>query len=201
MELKCSPDIAQDLTLKMLTFTLMMFVLSLMVGLLSTILCCQCKKMALPLTHLNVNQLSKKQTGLVLAYTMRFKTLEKFDAIIHMDCPCNATELCMFIGCMNYNHDMWPNCAQILKPLMDQSSLKKKAPINRTDQMQKAFNKMHLLIAADALTAYPNHNKRFDIYTYASNFQLGAYIMQEGRLVAFFSYKLTKSQQNYTTIE
>jgi hypothetical protein len=23
------------------------------------------------------------------------------DAILHMDCPCNATELCMFIGCVN----------------------------------------------------------------------------------------------------
>jgi hypothetical protein len=23
---------------------------------------------------------------------------KKIDAILHMDCPCNATELCMFIG-------------------------------------------------------------------------------------------------------
>jgi hypothetical protein len=47
-----------------------------------------------------------------------------------MDCPCNATELCMFIGCVSYYHDMWPSCAHILKPLTDQSGLKKKAPIN-----------------------------------------------------------------------
>jgi hypothetical protein len=30
----------------------------------------------------------------------------KIDAILHMDCPCNATELCMFIGCVNYYCDM-----------------------------------------------------------------------------------------------
>jgi hypothetical protein len=42
---------------------------------------------------------------------------------------------------------------------MDQSVLKKKAPVNWTDQMQKAFDKMHLLIAADALAAYPDHIK------------------------------------------
>ncbi len=37
--------------------------------------------------------------------------------------------------------------------------------------------------------------------TDASNFQLGAWIIQEKRPVSYFSRKLTKSQQNYTTIE
>ncbi len=67
--------------------------------------------------------------------------------------------------------------------------------------MQKAFDKMHLLMAADALAVYPDHNKRLDIYTDASDFQLGAFIIQEGRLFAYFLQKLTKSQQNYTTME
>ncbi len=67
--------------------------------------------------------------------------------------------------------------------------------------MQKAFNKMNLLIAINALAAYPNHNKWFDMYTDASDFQLVAWIIQEGRPVAYFSCKLTKSQQNYTTME
>jgi hypothetical protein len=53
---------------------------------------------------------------------------------------------------------MWPSCAHILKPLTDQSGLKKKAPIKWTDEMQKAFDKMRLLMAAHALAAYPNHN-------------------------------------------
>ncbi len=60
---------------------------------------------------------------------------------------------------------------------------------------------MRFLMAADALTAYPDHNKRFNVHTNASDFQLGACIIQEGRLVAYFSQKLTKSQQNYTTME
>jgi hypothetical protein len=87
------------------------------------------------------------------------------------------------------------------KPLTDQYSLKKKAPIKWTDEMQKAFNIMRLLMAADALAAYPDHNERFDIYTDASDFQLGACIIQEGRPVAYFSQKLIKSQQNYSTME
>jgi hypothetical protein len=118
-----------------------------------------------------------------------------------MDCPCNATELCMFIGCVNYYCDMWPSRAHILKPLTNQAGLKKKAPIKWTDAMQQVFDKMRLLMAANALATYPNHNKRFDIYTDASDFQLGACIIQEGRPVAYFLRKLTKSQQSYTTME
>ncbi len=60
---------------------------------------------------------------------------------------------------------------------------------------------MRLLMAANALAAYLNHNKRFGIYTDASDFQLGTCIIQEGRLVAYFLQKLTKSQQNYNTME
>ena len=63
--------------------------------------------------------------------------------------------------------------------------------------MQKVFDKMHLLMAANALAAYPDHNKWLNVYTDASDFQLGACIIQEGRSVAYFSRKLTKSQQNY----
>ncbi len=61
-----------------------------------------------------------------------------------MDCPHNATELCMLIGCVNNYYDMWLSHAHILKPVMDQSGLKKKAPIKWTDEMQKAFNKIHI---------------------------------------------------------
>ncbi len=126
---------------------------------------------------------------------------KKIDAILHMDCPCNATELCIFIGCIKYYHDMWPSCAHILKLLTDQSGLKKRALVEWTDEMQKAFDKMCLLMAADTLAAYLDHNKRFDIYTDASDFQLGACIIQEGRPIAYFLQKLTKSLQNYTTME
>ncbi len=111
---------------------------------------------------------------------------KKINAILHMDCPCNATELCMFIGCVNYYRDMWLSHAHILQLLTDQSGLKKKAPIKWTGKMQKEFHKMRLLMAANVLSAYPDHNKRFDLYTGASNFQVGACIIQERRPVAYF---------------
>jgi hypothetical protein len=83
---------------------------------------------------------------------------KKIDAILHMDCPRNTTELCMFIGCVNYYCDMWPSRAHILKPLIHHSGLKEKAPIKWTDKMQKAFDIMCLLMPANALAAYSDHN-------------------------------------------
>ena len=60
---------------------------------------------------------------------------------------------------------------------------------------------MRLFMAAYALTAFQNHNNRFGIYTYASDFQLGDWIIKDSRPVAYFSIKLNKSQADYTTMK
>jgi hypothetical protein len=96
---------------------------------------------------------------------------------------------------------MWPSHAHVLLPLTDQSGRKKGALIQWMDAHQYTFNKMCHLMEADALAAYPDHNKRFDVYTDTSDFQLGASIMQDGRPVTYFSRKLNKPQQNYTNME
>jgi hypothetical protein len=93
---------------------------------------------------------------------------------------------------------MLPSCAHILKPLIDQASL----TTNFIDrQNAKSVCKMRLLTAANALAACPDHRKWFGIHTNASDFQLGTCIIHKGKPVAYFSCKLTMSQQNYTTLE
>ena len=95
---------------------------------------------------------------------------EKIDTILHMYRPRTPTELRIFIGCFNYFRDMWLSCAHILKTLNDKSGLKKRYRLEWTDEMHMKFNKMIILMAADTLAGYPNHNKRFDIYTETSDF-------------------------------
>ncbi|KAL7548020.1 hypothetical protein ACHAWF_011299 [Thalassiosira exigua] len=126
---------------------------------------------------------------------------KKIDAILRMDQPRTSTELRIFIGAVNFYRDMWPSRAHILRPLTDKSGMKKGAKLDWTPEMQKTFDKMRYLMAADALAAYPDHNKRFDIYTDTSDFQLGAVIVQDGHPVAYFSRKLNRAQRNYTTME
>ena len=96
-----------------------------------------------------------------------------------MDRPRTATEIRRFVGCVNYYRDMWPSRAHVLKPLTDLAGLKKNAPIVWTDEMDESFKKIKILMAADALAAYPDHNKKYSIFTDASDFQLGSCLMQK----------------------
>jgi hypothetical protein len=106
---------------------------------------------------------------------------------------------------VNYYKDIWPHRLHMLAPLTTKTSAPKKdekpPPFQWTPEMQKAFDQIKALMAAGVLCAYPDHNKPFHIFTVASDYQLGACIMQEARPVAYYSKKLNSAQINYATID
>ena len=133
---------------------------------------------------------------------------KKVEAIVNMKEPSTITDLRRFVGLVGFYSDLFPQRSHILAPLTSLGKLPKGKRLGNlwTPECSDAFKRMKAIVAADCLLAYPDHNKTFYIYTDASDFQLGAVIMQrdnEGilRPVAYFSQKLTPAQRNYTTIE
>ena len=57
------------------------------------------------------------------------------------------------------------------------------------------------MVAEEALLSYPNFSKPFDLYTDASDKQLGATLVQGGKPLGFYTQKLNDTQLNYTVGE
>ena len=57
------------------------------------------------------------------------------------------------------------------------------------------------MVAKETLLAYPDWSKPFIVHMDASDYQLGAVISQDNKPIAFFSRKLNRAQQKYTTTE
>ncbi len=66
---------------------------------------------------------------------------------------------------------------------------------------QQEFDNVMAAIAKETVLAYPDFLKPFEICMNASSTQLGAVTTQDNRPIAFFSRKLSKTQQKYSVTE
>ena len=114
--------------------------------------------------------------------------------------PSNITQqVRAFIGLVNYYRDMWarrPHLINLLTVLMSN-----KVNFKCTGMEHKSFYDIKHAVAQNTLLAYPDFNKRFDIHTDSSGFQLVAVIIQDGKPRGFYSCKLTGTQTQYTVTE
>ena len=123
----------------------------------------------------------------------------KIEAILKIEAPKTRKELRQFIGIVNHYRNMWFRRSELLAPLARLALSKVKFEWHPTHQ--QAFEKIKKVIGTEVLLSYPDSNKPFQIYTDASDHQLGAVIMQDTKPIAFYSRKLNTVQRRYTTTE
>ena len=66
---------------------------------------------------------------------------------------------------------------------------------------QKSFDKLKIAIASEPVLAIVDPNQPFVVETDASDFAVGAVLLQNGRPIAFESKKLDSAQCNYSAYE
>ena len=114
-------------------------------------------------------------------------------------CTTNLKVLRSFIGLVNYYRDMWKHRSEIIAPLTELTSEKRKW--TWTDKHQKAFEQMKKNLSLEVILAHPAFSKPFVVCTDVSDYQLGAVINQDAKPIAFYLRKLNAAQTCHTTTE
>ena len=113
---------------------------------------------------------------------------KKVEAILRLQPPRNARQLRHFLGMVNFYRDMWRRRSHLIAPLT--KLLSKNVKYKWGQEQQKAFDEIKSVMSKETLLAFPDFSKEFHIYTDASDYQMGAVIMQEDKPIAFYSRKM-----------
>ena len=132
---------------------------------------------------------------------------KKISAVLQWPKPTTVTQVRKFLGFTNYYRKFLHNYAKIAKPLhlltSGDNANKKRSKIIWSDDCEEAFELLKKLCSNTPVLAYPNYQRRFKLYTDASDGGLGAVLTQvseednKERPIAFASRTLSKSEKNY----
>jgi len=132
--------------------------------------------------------------------------IKKVQAIVALTPQTGVKDVRRFLGMVQYYRNLWAKRSDMRAPLTSlveecgrtkvTKTLKtKKVPWHWDEVHQKAFNDVKAIIAKDVALDYPDDSKEFEVYTDASSWKMGEMITQQNRLIAFFSRKLSTTQQ------
>ena len=114
--------------------------------------------------------------------------------------PTNVTENRAFQGFANFYRCFIPNFSKIARPLND--LLKTGVKWHWGEEQQKAFEEIKRLIMSEPVLHQPDQTKPFEVEVDASNYAMGAVLMQRDEKnvlhpIAFFSKSMNEAQHNY----
>ena len=126
------------------------------------------------------------------------------EAIMSLEIPLNKREVRRFLGAAGYFRKFIKNFAVLTSPLTD--LLRKGTKFQWTSTCQQVFDEVKAAFSNKPILKTPNFNKPFILAVDASDRGLGAMLEQTDEdgikhPVAYFSKKLNKCQENYSTIE
>ena len=118
---------------------------------------------------------------------------KKIEAMTRIKPPTNSKQLKLFLGMVNFYRDMWPECLHCLAPLCKLLSKNRKTNWLWEKVHQQAFDEAKKMLCKNAMLAYPDFEISFDLYTDASDLQLGATLVQSGKPIGFYTRKINSA--------
>ncbi|KAJ9516688.1 hypothetical protein QJQ45_015121 [Haematococcus lacustris] len=142
-----------------------------------------------------------------------FAKLSKLKAVAEWPEPQSLKDLQAFLGLANFFRRFIRDFSSVAAPLTDLTRQDEKAPkgvqhdarVRRAfvedARVRDAFHALKAALSSAPVLALPDFTKPFTVWTDASLLGTGGVLMQDGRVVAFTSKKLTPAQVRYTTGE
>ena len=129
---------------------------------------------------------------------------EKVRAIVDLPTPSDKKALERFLGMMNFYHRFLPGIAKRLAPLTEALKGKSKK-FTWTPDCQTTFQEAKSALASAVMLHHPDPQSETKLSVDASDTAMGAELSQQQngawKPIAFFSRKLTPTQQRYSTFD
>ena len=123
----------------------------------------------------------------------------KIEVIVKWPRPTNVTEVRSFLGAVQYWRKFIANFSYIASPLHALTSIKQ--VFQWGGKQQKAFDTLKEKISTAPILALPDLQHSFEIETDASDYAMGAVLMQNKRPVCYHSETFTSAVRNYPTYD
>jgi hypothetical protein len=123
----------------------------------------------------------------------------KVEVILNWPKPNTVTEVRSFLGATQYWRKFIANFSSIAAPLHALTSVKK--VFHWGDVQQKAFDALKQKISSTPVLALPDLRQPFEIQTDASDYAMGAVLMQHGKPISFHSEIFNGVVTNYPTYD
>lgn len=129
---------------------------------------------------------------------------EKVEAIRDMAPPTNVKGVRRLLGMTGYYRSLIPGYATIARPLTELT--KRFRPFVWTDVCNQSWEALRDALIKDVVLAYPRPDQPYRLYTDASDWCVGAILVQSDdngieRPITYISKQLSETQQRYPTVE
>lgn len=125
---------------------------------------------------------------------------KKIADITQLKLPTTQKQIKSFLGITGYYRKFIKDYAKIAQPMT--KYLKKNTKINKLDPTYiNAFEQLKTLLTSHPILKYPDFNKPFVLNTDASQYAIGAVLLQDNHPIAYASRTLNNHEINYSTTE